>query len=248
MNLKKIRYHILKTITFGNTKKRYKRKYLSLFEKIGYDILGTNNKLFLVEGNTEIDIKTQRLPNFNLKINGNNNLIRINKTELSSNGLNINLCIEGDNNQCLFSEKVRGSWNITCYGDNNFFKVGKNTACGEFSIALHNNHFEIGHDCMISSSEELWTDGHSVIDANTKEVLNLPTSPILIGNHVWLGRRCTLTKGAQIPDNCIVGIASVVTKKFTEPNCVIAGNPAKIVKKGISWDGRRPLKYKKEFK
>ncbi len=246
MNFKNIRYHLLKKITWGKKRKHYQNKCHGVSLNTSYDISGNNNKLFLIEENKEVDI-SQRLPNLNLKINGNNNLIRINKTELENKGLNINLCIEGSNNQCLFSEKDRGNWNITCYGDHNFFKVGENTACGEFNIALHSNYFEIGRDCMISSSIELWTDGHSVLDAKTKECLNVPTSPILVGNHVWLGRRVTLTKGAQIPDDCIVGIASVVTKKFTEPNCVIAGNPAKVVKQGITWDGRRPNIYQKEF-
>ena len=37
--------------------------------------------------------------------------------------------------------------------------------------------------------------------------------------------------GVELGDNTIVGAGSVVTKSFTDGYCVIAGNPAKIVKK-----------------
>jgi acetyltransferase-like isoleucine patch superfamily enzyme len=100
---------------------------------------------------------------------------------------------------------------------------------------------------MISNNVKIWGDGHSVIDAATKKVLNLPTTPILIGDHVWIGERVTLCKGAQIPNNCIVGLASVVTKAFSEENCVIAGAPAKVVKTGVTWHGADPLRYKAEI-
>ena len=39
----------------------------------------------------------------------------------------------------------------------------------------------------------------------------------------------TFLPGTSIPDRCIVGAGSVVTKKFTEPGKVIAGNPARVI-------------------
>jgi acetyltransferase-like isoleucine patch superfamily enzyme len=39
--------------------------------------------------------------------------------------------------------------------------------------------------------------------------------------------------GVIIGDKTIVGAGAVVTKSFIEGNCVVAGNPAKLVKKLI---------------
>ena len=44
-----------------------------------------------------------------------------------------------------------------------------------------------------------------------------------------------LLKGVKIEGHSIIGSGSVVTKSFGETNVVIAGNPAKIVKKDIDW-------------
>lgn len=65
----------------------------------------------------------------------------------------------------------------------------------------------------------------------------LDTSTILtIGNHVWLGEKVTILKKAKIPDGCIVGTCSVVTRRFEEDNVLIAGNPAEIRKKNVFWE------------
>jgi acetyltransferase-like isoleucine patch superfamily enzyme len=42
----------------------------------------------------------------------------------------------------------------------------------------------------------------------------------------------------ELGDHTIVGAGSVVTKRFKEGNCVIAGNPAKIIRKIESYSGK----------
>lgn len=241
---KLIKYYLMRF--FSKDKQKWERK----INKLNYPsfVNGERNKVFLYDGlnNKSLD-EIGGLENFKLFISGNDNEVKISLKEILNKKLNINIRIEGDNNKVFFDKNVKGNWAITELGTNCLMTVGENTDCGDFAIALHGNEFHVGRDCMISVFEEVWTDGHSVIDCNTKELLNYPKSPVLIGNHVWLGRRVTLTKGAQIPDDCIVGIGAIVTKPFTEPHCVIAGVPAKVVKHGISWDGRRPQMYKKEF-
>lgn len=44
------------------------------------------------------------------------------------------------------------------------------------------------------------------------------------------------TRGGVIPDGCVIGANSFVTKKFYESNCMIAGTPARIIKKNIRWE------------
>ena len=57
----------------------------------------------------------------------------------------------------------------------------------------------------------------------------LDCAKVTFGDNVFIGCNCIILKGTQLGDNCIVGAGSVVHGIF-EDNCVIAGNPAKVIK------------------
>ncbi len=52
---------------------------------------------------------------------------------------------------------------------------------------------------------------------------------IIIGNDVWIGMNSILLPGIKIGNGVTIGANSIVTKSFPD-YCVIAGNPAKIIK------------------
>lgn len=105
-------------------------------------------------------------------------------------------------------------------------------ACTEGSKIL------VGEDCLFSSDVVVRTgDSHSILDAEGKRIN--PAKEVVFNNHVWVGYRALICKGASIPENSIVGTGAVVTKKFETPGICLAGNPAKIVKENINWDIQR---------
>lgn len=53
--------------------------------------------------------------------------------------------------------------------------------------------------------------------------------PIRIGSYCMLGAAVRLAPGAVIPDYCVVGMGSVVTKAFDTPYTLLAGSPAREV-------------------
>lgn len=64
--------------------------------------------------------------------------------------------------------------------------------------------------------------------ADDKEKIG--TAPIRIGRNCFIGCNVLILKGTEIGDNCVVGAGAVVSGKF-EAGSVIAGNPAKIIKR-----------------
>lgn len=58
----------------------------------------------------------------------------------------------------------------------------------------------------------------------------IPTKEIHIGKNCFIGCNSIILKGTVLGDNCVVGAGAVVSGKF-ESNCVIAGNPARVIKK-----------------
>lgn len=103
----------------------------------------------------------------------------------------------------------------------------------ESKIICHDN-ISFGENCLISwDCLFMDTDSHYIFD-NNNEHIN-PNKPIVIGNNVWIGCRNLILKGTYISSNTVVGAQSKVTGYFSEENIVISGNPAKIMKKGITW-------------
>lgn len=61
--------------------------------------------------------------------------------------------------------------------------------------------------------------------------------PIVIHDNVWIGRNSIINKGVTIGENSIVAAGSVVTKDVPA-NCIVGGNPAKVVKTDIDKEPR----------
>ena len=94
---------------------------------------------------------------------------------------------------------------------------------------------EIGHNTMIAWQSILMdTDQHAIY--GEKETLLNRDKKITIGNNVWIGARSFVLKGSKIPDGCIIGANTTVSKEFTQNDTILAGNPAKIIKENIRWN------------
>lgn len=117
---------------------------------------------------------------------------------------------------------VVNSKNITFHPDdlNNFNTYG--TYFQNFS-----GHIYIGKGTHIAPNVGLITANH---DTNNLQK-HLPGKDISIGENCWIGMNSVILPGVVLGDKTIVGAGSIVTKSFEEGNCVIAGNPAKIIKK-----------------
>lgn len=63
------------------------------------------------------------------------------------------------------------------------------------------------------------------------------TGQIKIGDYSYIGSEIRIAPGGEIPSKCIVGIGSVITKKFEGEYKLIAGVPAKICRE-LDEDGR----------
>ncbi|QEC74299.1 acyltransferase [Arachidicoccus ginsenosidivorans] len=73
----------------------------------------------------------------------------------------------------------------------------------------------------------------SIISANHDPLENrvlLEAPPIKIGRHCWVGTNAVILPGVILGDHTIVGANAVVTKSFEGGHCIIAGNPARILK------------------
>lgn len=156
--------------------------------------------------------------------------------------INCTITISGSNNTIYIDNRcVCNHASFWIEDDGNSIRLGEHTAlCGEIQLAaIEGTEIEIGKDCLFSSKIDIRTgDSHSLIQQGTRNRLNYSAS-IKIGDHVWIGTGVTVLKGTAIANNCMVGAASLLCKQYSNPNCVIAGVPAKEVKGNIDWMAER---------
>lgn len=204
-----------------------------------YSLFGHNSTRLKGTGNAVITSCTYR-KGCKIRVYGNNNKIVF--AESIYRISNVIISIYGNGNQILIGENfATDGLSFSVEDDNNRIIVGKNCHGGANSelAAIEGTHLVLGDGCMLSANITMRTgDSHSVLNASTGQRINKSQS-ILVGNHVWIGNTVLIFKGTQIGDNSIVAGGSVVTGKIFPNNCIVGGNPAKVIKEGTDWCSER---------
>ncbi len=90
----------------------------------------------------------------------------------------------------------------------------------------------IGRDALISWDATLVdNDFHKLYDAD-KNWIN-PPAPIIIGERVWIGFGATIAKDTRLAKGMVIGASALVRGDFNDANCVLSGNPARLVRRGV---------------
>lgn len=200
----------------------------------------------LREKGNVVEIHREDLHRIKLKIKGRDNVVRIGKLGASNGVIRLSIC--GDGNEITMGNgtKVGASLGIEVgMLSPNFdavraasVKIGNDCSFERVAIKLYNSNssVNIGADCMFSYDINIWnTDAHPIFEKETGIIINY-SRVLRVGNHVWVGAKATLLKNITVGDDCVIGWGSVVGRSCPEANCVIAGNPARVVKHGITWD------------
>jgi acetyltransferase-like isoleucine patch superfamily enzyme len=90
------------------------------------------------------------------------------------------------------------------------------------------HYIEIFDDCAIADNVTISdSDNHSI---NGSKLV----APIIIEDHVWIGKNAIILKGVTIGQGAMVAAGAVVTKNVPA-HCLVAGVPAKVIKENIEW-------------
>ena len=91
----------------------------------------------------------------------------------------------------------------------------------------------IGNNVTISSNVQIIAASYDPVKflnsgSNAKDHVY---SEIIIGDNVWICAGAIILPGVKIADHVVIGAGSVVTKSIKEPWCIVAGNPAKLMRR-----------------
>jgi len=88
------------------------------------------------------------------------------------------------------------------------------------------NGIEIGDYTQVAAGVSIISSNHALTDNR----YHLPSPPVRIGSHCWIGTHAVILPGVTLGSYTIVGAGAVVTKSFESGYQVLAGNPAKVIR------------------
>lgn len=113
------------------------------------------------------------------------------------------------------------------YGVNTYLgdEVYLNTGC----VILDCARVEIGARTLLGPTVQIYTAIHP-LDAQRRAAYMETAKPVSLGRDVWIGGGAILLPGVTVGDNAVVDAGSVVVKDVPA-DCVVVGNPAKVIRK-----------------
>ncbi|NET58559.1 MAG: hypothetical protein F6K47_21120 [Symploca sp. SIO2E6] len=122
---------------------------------------------------------------------------------------------------------VCGEW-VLQFKDDGYLRtcrLGKNTKVTSLHFIDVAGGFELDDNSWIGGRQsQFWTHGPNAIDR-----------AIAIGKDCYIASGVKFAPGTLIGNSNIVGLGSVVTKKFNVENSLIVGSPAKVIKENYNW-------------
>lgn len=116
------------------------------------------------------------------------------------------------------------------FGQGDEISLGDNSGIG--INARISGPIDIGANVMMGPDVIIYTKNHKYDNINVPMIQQGSTESekVVIGDDVWIGARVIILKGVHIGKGAVIGAGSVVTKDVLD-NEVVAGNPARLIKK-----------------
>lgn len=103
--------------------------------------------------------------------------------------------------------------------------IGRNVIVMPGCLMMSAGGITIADGAMIAANVQLISNNHDLYERQV-----ITCRPIVIGRNAWIGAGATILPGVTVGENAVVGAASVVTRNV-EPDTVVAGNPARFIKR-----------------
>ncbi len=107
--------------------------------------------------------------------------------------------------------------------------TGQNVFINFNCTILDCSEVEIGDGTLIGPNVQIYTATHPLQPQKRLEGLE-SAKKVRIGKNVWLGGGCIILPGVWVGDNAVVGAGAVVTRDVA-PGTVVAGSPAKVIRR-----------------
>jgi len=143
-------------------------------------------------------------------------------------GADVRFSVSGES-RILFGDSTSIERLATLVVNNATLAIGATSYIGIGTVIVARQSVTIGDNALIAEYVTIRDQDHVYGTGRPTAESGFVTSPISIGNNVWIGAKATITKGVTIGDNAVIGANAVVTQDIPA-NCVAAGIPARVIR------------------
>jgi acetyltransferase-like isoleucine patch superfamily enzyme len=121
-----------------------------------------------------------------------------------------------------------------CMGDGHI-TFGNNSGCS-FAVLSSKSSIRIGDHTKLGGNARIYDHDYHAVDylsrrSPVNDIAACKTAPVVVGDDILIGANAIILKGVTIGDRSIVGAGSVVALKNIPPDSLVAGNPARALRK-----------------
>ena len=106
-------------------------------------------------------------------------------------------------------------------------EIGDNVFVNYGTSLVSSAHIKIGNDCLIGTHVTVMDCDFHRVEDKSWDTTGLP---IVLEDRVWLGNRSMILKGVRVGHDAVVAAGAVVTKDVA-PRTLVAGVPAKVIRR-----------------
>lgn len=99
--------------------------------------------------------------------------------------------------------------------------IGNNSSVNCNNMIACRERIEIGDNVQLSPNVQIYDHDHDYRAAGGVKAGKYRTSPVKIGNNVWIGANTVILRGTEIGNNCVIGAGCVLKGKYIDGSVVL---------------------------
>ena len=116
---------------------------------------------------------------------------------------------------------MRGSARIRVR-ENGKLVIGNNVSLNINNMIACHDSIEIGDDVQFSPNVQIYDHDHDFRAEGGVKAGKYKTSPVKIGNNVWIGANVVILRGTVIGDECVIAAGTILKGMYPEKSIIIS--------------------------
>lgn len=131
----------------------------------------------------------------------------------------------------ILSKRIHTRRAVTLEADGGTLRIGEGSFINNGSAAVAKESIIIGRNTAIGPNTLIYDHDHRIDKSLPVHDSGFVTSPVIIGDNVWIGANCVILRGSIIGNGCVIGAGSVVKGEYPSDTVIIQKRDETLMKK-----------------